>query len=293
MLDFTELSDDGLALELLTRELLFSIGLKVYWSGKGPDGGRDLLCIEEVKSQFLGCNKKWLIQCKHKAKSGNSVGVADLDDITTSCLQHGCDGYVLVTSTQPSSAVVQRLEQITANPKISLSATYWDSVELERRLKTAQQWNIAQRFFPNSASGWQIFASERPNHWTANFKGYYFHITNRIGSNCQMYLSIIEEQLNLLEKYSLVEKHFLRLRSVYYDDKHGTFMWYVYYMHPHDQEPIGTAEDFEKAFDGEWNHNYDFKVRSYSEHSDQYDPDHYDFYDRYMGQFILGMFRPH
>lgn len=293
MLDFTELSDDGLDLELLVRELLFSGGLKVYWSGKGPDGGRDLLCIEDVKSQFLSSTKKWLIQCKHKAKSGNSVGVADLDDIATSCFQHGCDGYVLITSTQPSSGVVQRLEQITANPQIAISATYWDSVELERRLKTAQQWSIAQRFFPRSAMGWQIFASERPNHWTANFRGYYFHITNRIGSSCRMYLPDIEEQIDKFEKYPLPEKHFLRLRSVYYDDKHGTFMWYVDYMHPQDKQPIGTAEAFENAFDGEWNHNYDFKVRSYLEHSDHYDPDHYDFYDRYMGQFILGMFRPH
>ncbi|HHQ4462527.1 TPA: restriction endonuclease [Aeromonas veronii] len=292
MLDFTELSEDGMDLELLVRELLFSVGLKVYWSGKGPDGGRDLLCIEEAKSIFVPSSKKWLIQCKHKAKSGNSVGIGDLDDIATSCFQHGCDGYVLVTSTQPSSGVVQRLEQITANPQILLTATYWDSVELERRLKTAQQWNIAQRFFPNSASGWQIFSSERPNHWTANFRGCYFHITNRIGSSCQMYLDVIERQIEKIESYHLPEKHFLRLRSVYFDDKHGTFMWYVDYMHPHDQAPVKTVDKLDADFEDEWNFSYDFKIRSYSEHSDHYDPDHYDFYDRYMGQFILGMFRP-
>ncbi|TIF35175.1 hypothetical protein DI029_15655, partial [Legionella pneumophila] len=115
MLDFTELSDNGQDLELLIRELLFSIGYKVYWSGRGPDGGRDLVCIEENDSIFLKTSKKWLLQCKHKARSGNSVGIGDLDDIITSCVQHECDGYVLVTSTQPSSAVVSRLEKITSN----------------------------------------------------------------------------------------------------------------------------------------------------------------------------------
>ncbi|MXI49489.1 hypothetical protein GRW89_23530 [Pseudomonas moraviensis] len=292
MLDFTELSNDGQDLELLVRELLFSIGYKVYWSGRGPDGGRDLVCIEETNSIFMQTSKKWLIQCKHKAVSGASVGVNDLDDIITSCAQHECDGYLLITSTQPSSSVVTRLESITQSNHSPVIAAYWDSVELERRLKTAQQWNIAQRFFPRSASGWQIFASERPNHWTANYKGYYFHITNRIGSSCEMYLSNIVEKLDLLERFAFPEKHFMRLRSVYFNDKGGTFMWYVDYMHPHDEAPILTDNKLEEALSEDWNDSFDIKIRSYIEHSDHYDPDHYDFYDRYMGQFILGMYRP-
>ncbi|QVM99619.1 restriction endonuclease [Pseudomonas rhodesiae] len=292
MLDFTELSDDGQDLELLVRELLFSIGYKVYWSGRGPDGGRDLVCIEDAQSIFMQTSKKWLIQCKHKAKSGNSVGVGDLDDIITSCIQHECDGYVLVTSTYPSSGVASRLEQITKNDKTPVVASYWDSVELERRLRTAQQWNIAQRFFPRSAEGWQIFASERPNHWTANFKGYYFHLTNRIGSSCQMYLKDIEEKLEYLESHTLPDKHFMRLRSVYFDDKHGTFVWYVDYMHPNTEKLDCNSEQLEEFLSQEWNDTFDVKIRGYLEYSDHYDPDHYDFYDRYMGQFILGMYRP-
>lgn len=292
MLDFTELSEDGQDLELLVRELLFSLGYKVYWSGRGPDGGRDLVCIETAKSIFIDTSKKWLIQCKHKAKSGNSVGIADLDDIVSSCAQHECDGYVLITSTQPSSSVVTRLEQISNNEKMPIIATYWDAVELERRLRTAQQWSIAQHFFPRSASGWQIFASERPNHWTANFKGYYFHITNRISSSCQNYLHAIEEKIDQLEKCNLKEKHFLRLRSVYFDDKHCTFLWYVDYMYPTAEIPICTKEHLEDQLSQEWNDSFDIKFRNYLEDSDHYDPDHYDFYDRYMGQFILGMYRP-
>jgi len=292
MLDFTELSNDGQDLELLVRELLFSMGYKVYWSGRGPDGGRDLVCIEETTSIFMQTSKKWLIQCKHKAVSGASVGVNDLDDIVTSCAQHECDGYVLITSTQPSSSVVTRLEDITKSDRSPVIATYWDSIELERRLKTAQQWSIAQRFFPRSASGWQIFASERPNHWTANYRGYYFHITNRIGSSCQMYLPVIVDKLDFLERFSFPKKHFMRLRGVFFNDKGGTFMWYVDYMHPCDEAPILTADQLEVALSGAWNDSFDIKVRGYTEHSDHYDPDHYEFYDRYMGQFILGMYRP-
>jgi len=295
MLNFTELSKDGQDLEQLVRELLFSLGHKVYWSGRGPDGGKDLICVEEYKSVFKSTSKKWLIQCKHNAKSGASVGVSDLDNIIDSCSHHECDGYVLVTSTQPSSTVVQRLESINDSPRNNLTATYWDSVELERMLSTPKLWAIAQRFFPTSAKGWQIYASERPNHWTANFKGYYFHITNRIGSDCDIYLDVIENKLNDIEQYTkhgLPDNHFLRLRSVFYDDKCGGFRWYIDYMHPFDEKAIGTAEQFEETFYEGDTDSYDFKVRDYSEHSDHYDPDHYDFYDRYMGQFMMGMFRP-
>jgi hypothetical protein len=69
-------------------------------------------------------------------------------------------------------------------------------------------------------------------------------------------------------------------------------MWYVDYMHPHDEAPILTDNQLEEALSEEWNDSFDIKIRSYIEHSDHYDPDHYDFYDRYMGQFILGMYRP-
>ena len=95
MLDFTELSTDGQDLELLVRELLLRRGFSVQWSGKGADGGRDLVCIERRDSFFVPDEKRWLIQCKHNAVSGKSVSAQDLDSIVDSCTQHGCAGYLL------------------------------------------------------------------------------------------------------------------------------------------------------------------------------------------------------
>lgn len=182
MLDFKELDKDGKEFELLIRELLFSKGFKVYWSGVGPDGGRDLLCIEEHKSFFAPSQKKWLIQCKHNANGGGSVGIKDLDDIVDSCLQHDATGFMLACSTQPSSAVVARLESINNNPKNDITAIYWDYVFIEQALSSPALWRVAQRFFPISseASSWKVYATENPNHWVVNFKGYYFHLANRI-----------------------------------------------------------------------------------------------------------------
>jgi Restriction endonuclease len=106
MLDFTQLPKDGVDFERLIREMLLAMGYRAYWSGKGPDGGRDLLCVEERESIFRPDSRTWLIECKHFARAGRSVGVDDLGDILTKCAQHSADAYLLACSTQPSSSVV-------------------------------------------------------------------------------------------------------------------------------------------------------------------------------------------
>ena len=56
MLDFKEIKD-GTQFEIFIRELLIAYGLRTYWSGVGPDGGKDLLCIELQKA-FLKTLKR-------------------------------------------------------------------------------------------------------------------------------------------------------------------------------------------------------------------------------------------
>ncbi|WP_346883643.1 restriction endonuclease [uncultured Algibacter sp.] len=132
MLNFKELSLDGNQLELLVREILLTKGYRVQWSGKGPDGGKDLICWEHRDSEFINDTKKWLIQCKHNAHSGKAVGIKDLDDITDSCSHHDVQGYLLVCGTYPSSKVVERLEGITNNQKNNIEAIYWILLKLNK-----------------------------------------------------------------------------------------------------------------------------------------------------------------
>jgi hypothetical protein len=91
MLDFKELPQDGGAFEQLIRELLFSYGMTVEWSGRWPDGGRDL-SRESLKSLIAPTNRTWLVQCKHFAHANRSVGVDDLDNIVDSCAHHNATG---------------------------------------------------------------------------------------------------------------------------------------------------------------------------------------------------------
>ena len=56
MLDFKEITD-GTQFEIFVREMLIAYGLRAFWSGVGPDGGKDLLCIEPQKSFFEDLEK--------------------------------------------------------------------------------------------------------------------------------------------------------------------------------------------------------------------------------------------
>ena len=296
MLDFKELPNDGQAFEQLVRELLFSRGLHVHWSGRGADSGRDLICHERIRGLFAAETRGWLVQCKHFAHSGRSVGVSDLDDVVDSCTQHQTTGYLLVCSTQPSSAVVQRLEAITANTNNPITATYWDAVALERLLSVPRQWAIAQRFLPASTGAWRLYATERPNDFVAHYRGYVFHLSNRIGSQANHHLPSIENRVAELEtlSLSLPAGHFLRPRAVWYDDKNGGYTWYIDYMYPHSRRPSTTSTRLADALhegraleDGQLYH-WDIKFVQYSQYSDHYDKDHYDYYVRYLPSFFEG-----
>lgn len=299
MLNFKELSIDGNQLELLVREILLTKGYRVQWSGKGPDGGKDLICWEDRESEFLNDTKKWLIQCKHNSHSEKSVGIKDLDDIVDSCSHHDAHGYLLVCSTYPSSKVVERLEGITNNQKNNLEATYWDSVKIEQILSTPKLWKIAQSFFPISSknSTWEIYATTNPNQWIANFRGYHFHLSNRVGSRGDYHFNSINDRIDEIENIDLPKDHFLRIRAVYFDDKNGCYSWFLDYMYPHDSKPKYFKKNIENhlgdgsALDDGQLYSFDVISRPYLPYSDHYDKDHYDYYEPFLQSYHTGLKR--
>lgn len=294
MLDFKELPSDGQAFEQLVRELLFSYGLHVEWSGKGADGGRDLICREIISGFFVPETKVWLVQCKHFAHADRSVGVADLDDVVDSCHQHNATGYLLACSTQPSSAVVDRLEGVTHNPNNQITATYWDGITIERLLSTPHRWGIAQRFMPASSGSWKLYATERPNDFVAHYKGYVFHLTNRIGSSISYHLPSVEQRIAEIEALRFPKGHFIRIRAIWHDDKNGGYVWYVDYMHPNGSEPSTSEEQLCHVLRDGWAledgqvYSWDISFVEYYPMSDHYDKDHYDYYVYHLPNFLSG-----
>jgi hypothetical protein len=287
MLDFCELPIDGMAFELLIRELLTKIVSRVFWSGRGPDGGRDLLAEESHKGIFATTTNRWLIQCKHNAHSGGGVGIRDLDNIVDSCNQHNATGYVLMCSTYPSSAVVNRLEAITSNRANSITATFWDAAKIEQVLSTPSTWPIAQRFLPKSGNigGWKLHATRNSYYWIANYRGYYFHLSNRVGSQSEPHLPSIADRVSDIESIKLPRRHMMRLRSVYFDDLHGHYTWFLDYLYPDSAKPKYSPTQLKNllgedvAKDDGYFYKFNIRSQDYFPSSDHFDKDHDDYYN--------------
>lgn len=301
MLDFSELSPDGNDLELLTRELLFSLGFSPRWSGKGPDAGKDLL-FEETGQSVLGAKSRlWLTSCKQKQTATNAVGVSDVTGIVDRCTQHGADGFLLVCSTYPSAGVVEQLEGLEGKQQFPRHLTYWDGVQLERFLLTPHNWAIAQRFSPISAeaTNWRAWATDSPNRFIVSLRGFYFHLAHRVASWENWHLGSIDNRLNDFERLSLPEGQQIRPRAIWYDDKHGFYKWYIDFLVPQGEEPAIAPEDLADRLGGQHTayedgqiYEWDVILRTYLPWSDNHDPDHYRFYDPYLPLFQWGGERP-
>ncbi|MEH0522156.1 restriction endonuclease [Streptomyces stelliscabiei] len=298
MLDFHELAPNGEDLEQMVRELALALGYRARWSGRGADGGRDLL-LEETGDVLLGAKtRSWIVSCKHMAHAKDGAGrsvsgedVGSVGGVVDAVAQHDADGFLLVCSTQPSSALVSRLESIERSKGVHTHV--WDGVELERMLTTPRGWAVAQRFFPVSAeaSGWRIFATTEPNRFIGITRGFYIRIANRHGSALGFQLDSVNDRLDRAASIDLPPGHEMRPRGVFYDDKNGGFSWYFDYLYGprswqreeieapiHGEALLQQLGDGTVTYDdGQWDH-FEITFREVNRGHDAYDADHYRYY---------------
>jgi hypothetical protein len=286
MLNFAELGGNGRGLEQLVRELLLLLGMDPQWSGEGPDGGRDLL-FEEHGVDLLGSKRRtWLVSCKDNATSGRAVGADALNGLVEEVEQHGAQGFLLVCTTHPSAAAVERLRAIEVSRGIATHI--WDGVTLERLLSTPRAWAVAQQFMPTStdAAGWRIFGTESPNRWVAVHRGHYFRLSSRVAGGPNFDLQSFDKRIEELISLEPTVGVQFRIRGIWHDDAHGGgYVWYVDCMVPKGA-PLPEAESIEKLLssgvsreDGQF-HTFRVMIRSIDWGSDHFDIDHYAYYDR-------------
>lgn len=291
MIDFTELPSDGSAFEQLVRELLLIADLHPQWSGKGPDQGRDILISERSNGYLDTFNRRWLVQCKHFAHAGRSVGRDDVGSVIDDCRQVGATGYFLVCSTQPSSSLVTKLDEIRNRPENGLVTKIWDAVDIEKRLQEPRCFSLGHIFFPRSFSNtpWKIYNKGAPNRWTAHYKSYFLHLNSRIAgqypdlNKCR----IIIERLETITPNDKFEA--IRPRAIYFDDKHTEFTVFADYLVLHNQEPSLRPSDFNIVLgDGQEPRSggvmwcctdWDIQLRRISPSSDHFHLDHNDYYN--------------
>jgi hypothetical protein len=130
LIDFTELVSavPGEGLQGLTRQLGQRKGLSPVWCGRGPDGGRDLTFTEILSGSLSKEKTTWLVSCKDKAKSGDSVGEKDLPPpgIKDKLAQHKANGFLLVTTTTVSSSAKALLDSFDKSNGGDYHILVWD-----------------------------------------------------------------------------------------------------------------------------------------------------------------------
>lgn len=160
MIDFTELpkKPPGEALEKLTRELGKRLGLQPVWSGRGPDGGRDLLFSEIQSGPVSSRPVKWLVSCKDHARSGTAVTESDVGSIVDKVRQHNVDGFLLVTTTIPGVALKDKLDAIDHRSGGEIYTKVWDSHELTSLLLQENFLDLLKAYLPESYKRNQSFS---------------------------------------------------------------------------------------------------------------------------------------
>lgn len=243
MLNFQELPKDGTKFEQLTRELLLKKGLRPQWTGVGPDSGRDLLVEEELASHIKNNKRTWLVDCKHYAASGKTVGVGDITDIRDRCERVDAEGFLLVCSTTVSSELSRKLEEIETNTGIATEI--WDSITIEKLLLNPISYSLAQQFFPVSLSSpaWKMFYTEREERWMSHFEGYFLYVESRSGIQPPSLVDL-ESIIRSLESVELGEGESLRVRAIWHDTPNGPiYSVAADYLVPSENLPAMTPSD--------------------------------------------------
>lgn len=163
IIDFKEIPEAHIAsgkqdsFEMFSRDFFECLGYRILSNpDRGADGGKDIV-VEEKRVGPGGENTvKWLVSCKHKAHSGNTVKPTDDPNIRDRVEANQCDGFIGFYSTIPSSG----LNNIILGLNKKIETQIFDKEKIEGHLlKTPKGVNLAKRYFPLSIKKWDVNAS--------------------------------------------------------------------------------------------------------------------------------------
>jgi hypothetical protein len=149
--DFSKLtppSPKGETFEALVRLLGEHLGMGVHWSGRGADGGCDLIFIEKAQGPIKVRSVRWLVSCKDNSDSGRSVTEREVGSVTDKVRQHKCDGFLLPTTTTASTALKELLDKLDSGEGGWILTKVWDRFELTKMLRSDACTGLLLQFFP-------------------------------------------------------------------------------------------------------------------------------------------------
>ena len=154
IIDFEDLISPvkGEGLEQLVRKLGQRKNLSPSYTGRGADGGRDLLFVEILSGSISTEKITWLVSCKDNAKSGISVSEGELPrpGILDKVKQHKADGFLLVTTTTPSAGAKALLDSLDISNNGSIHTQVWNYTDLTEMLMQPSNEDLLKAFLPKS-----------------------------------------------------------------------------------------------------------------------------------------------
>jgi hypothetical protein len=115
----------------------------------GPDGGKDLLVVEEIAGKIGRYRLKWVVSCKHFATSNRAVNEADEINIIERVQHFAADGFIGFYSTVASCGLNSRLHALRENRSIRDYRIY-DHKAIENVLVTVGFSHLMMRYLPAS-----------------------------------------------------------------------------------------------------------------------------------------------
>ena len=145
-IDFTQI-ETGENFELLCEDLLRAMGFTIEAKvARGPDLGKDIIATKTVPDDAgFDDTHRYLIECKHYAKSDHSVREPDIGSPIARMGTHNCDRYILATTTVAAEKTRVQLAGITTTIP-HYKATVWHKGDLTRLLDVHP--DVRARHFP-------------------------------------------------------------------------------------------------------------------------------------------------
>jgi hypothetical protein len=159
IIDFREVPEantgkgDQDTFELLARDFFQALGFEIGESpSRGADGGKDLIIFESLVGSVSATKRRWVVSCKHNARSGKAVGDRDEIDVLGRVRKFKADGFMGFYSTLPSNGLMQTLRSHESEIAIHL----WDRERIESELVSDKRLQMVfKRYFPDSYDEWR------------------------------------------------------------------------------------------------------------------------------------------
>lgn len=158
VIDFHEIPEAHIAsgeqdrFELFARDFFVEV-LKfnvLSAPNRGADGGKDLLLEEHQTGPLSETNITWLVSCKHKAHSGNSVTPTEEENISDRLQQFKAQGFIGFYSTLPSGGLNTKLDSFRSKCLVEV----FDKERIEKSILDSKSYELFRRYFPVSYKKW-------------------------------------------------------------------------------------------------------------------------------------------